>query len=638
PRHQARAGHQPPPRARTEAWMSDKVRIYQLARDLDVENSELLARLDELGVDYKSVSSTLDAETAETVKQLFEPSAPPAAEKKAKPAKVAATEPAKDAPAKDDSAKDSDAKPAGGKAESNQASEKPAAQAGTAVAEKASEEPASEVPLRAPVVTVMGHVDHGKTSLLDSIRKTHVADREAGGITQHIGAYQAETQHGVITFLDTPGHEAFTTIRQRGANATDIAVIVVAADDSIMPQTREAIAHAKAAEVPIVVAINKIDLPQANPDKVKQDLMQVGLIPEDYGGDTITVELSAKTGQGVDDLLEMLSLVAEVEDLRADPSGPAKGIVIESVLDKRAGVLATVLVQEGTLKVADYIVSGEVWAKVRRLTDHTGANISEAGPSVPVQILGFSDQPVAGDVVESAPSEAEAKALANARKEERAEAERESIGKKGITLADLFGKPKTKTIHLLLRADTQGSLEAIKGVLERESEATDEVEIDIMLAEVGAPTDSDLLLAGTADASILTFGVNPPGSVKKAAERQGIPLKSYRIIYELIEDVERMIRGQIEPELEERTLGRAEVRQVIRVPRAGNIAGSYVLDGVMRRGAGARVHRGGKEVYKGSIAGLRRFKDDVREVAAGYECGISLQNYENIQEGDIIEV
>ena len=602
--------------------MSDKVRIYQLARDLDVENSELLARLDELGVDYKSVSSTLDAETADTVKQLFEPSPEPAAKPAKGQEKATAAETAAEPAAKPEAAAATATSP------------KPAAKKS---ADAPAEASAAEAPPRAPVVTVMGHVDHGKTSLLDSIRKTHVAEREAGGITQHIGAYQAETQHGVITFLDTPGHEAFTSIRQRGANATDIAVIVVAADDSIMPQTREAIAHAKAAEVPIVVAINKVDLPQANPDKVKQDLMQVGLIPEDYGGDTITVELSAKTGDGVDDLLEMLSLVAEVEDLRADPSGPAKGVVIESVLDKRAGVLATVLVQEGTLKVADYIVSGEVWAKVRRLTDHTGANISEAGPSVPVQILGFSDQPVAGDIVEGAATEAEAKALASARAEERAEAEREAIGRKGITLADLFGKPKTKTIHLLLRADTQGSLEAIKGVLERESEATDEVEIDIMLAEVGAPTDSDLLLAGTADASILTFGVNPPGSVKKAAERQGIPLKSYRIIYELIEDVERMVRGQIEPEFEERLLGRAEVRQVIRVPRAGNIAGSYVLDGVIRRGAKATVTRGDKEVYKGTIAGLRRFKDDVREVGTGFECGISLQNYDNVQEGDIIE-
>ncbi|HEX7039946.1 MAG TPA: translation initiation factor IF-2 [Trueperaceae bacterium] len=614
--------------------MSEKVRIYQLAKELGIDNAELLARLDDLGVEYKSVSSTLEAEVADMVKGLIAEAAPavggsaqaeeaPAAGGKA--ARPAATAVAEKAPATAEKAQAADAKGAA-RAEKGEAE----AARPTAGAE--------EAPRRAPVVTVMGHVDHGKTSLLDRIRQTHVAEREAGGITQHIGAYQAQTKHGTVTFLDTPGHEAFTTIRQRGANATDIAVIVVAADDSVMPQTREAIAHAKAADVPIVVAINKVDLPQANPDKVKQDLMQVGLVPEDYGGDTITVELSAKTGQGVDDLLEMLSLVAEVEDLRADPEAPVKGVVIESILDKRAGVLATVLVQEGTLRVADYIVCGEVWAKVRRLTDHTGANIDAAGPSTPVQVLGFSEQPVAGTLVEGVASEVEAKRITAERREEREERSRQEIGKKGVTLADLFGKPRKKTIHLLLRADTQGSLEAIKGVLQRESEATEEVDIDIMLAEVGAPTESDLLLAGTAGASVLSFGVNPPGSVVKAAERRGIPLKSYRIIYDLIEDVQKMIRGQIEPEYEERTLGRAEVRAVIHVPRAGNIAGSYVLDGVVRRGAKARVHRGGKEVYKGSIAGLRRFKDDVREVGTGFECGISLQNYDNIQEGDIIEV
>ncbi len=621
--------------------MSDKVRIYQLAKDLGVDNSELLTRLDELGVEYKSVSSTLDADTAETVKNLIADASPPA---------QTAAEPATDGGAKPAA---SDAK-AATKGSATATATAPAKTATTDAEKPAADGPekagkpgktakdqpkSSEAPLRAPVVTVMGHVDHGKTSLLDRIRVTHVAVREAGGITQHIGAYQAQTKHGIVTFLDTPGHEAFTTIRQRGANATDIAVIVVAADDRVMPQTREAIAHAKAANVPIVVAITKVDLPQANPDKVKQDLMQVGLVPEEYGGDTITVPLSAKTGEGVDDLLEMLSLVAEVEELRADPKAPVRGVVVESVLDKRAGVLATVLVQEGTLRVADYIVSGEVWAKVRRLTDHAGNNVDAAGPATPVQVLGFSEQPVAGSVVEGAANEAEAKNLTTQRRLAREEEAREEIGKKGVTLADLFGKPKTKTIYLLLRADTQGSLEAIKGVLQREAEATDEVELEIMLAEVGAPTDSDLLLAGTADATILSFGINPPGSVIKAAERKGIPLKTYRIIYDLIEDVQKMIRGQIEPEYEERTLGRAEVRQVIHVPRAGNnIAGSYVLDGVVRRGAKARVTRAGKEVYKGSIAGLRRFKDDVREVTTGFECGISLQNYDNIQEGDIIEV
>jgi translation initiation factor IF-2 len=593
--------------------MSEKVRIYQLAKDIGVETKALLDILDDMGVEYKSHSSTLDAETADTVRQLILDQQAEAELAEA----IEVSPPPQSAPAPT---------PAG---------QQPSPKTEASVKPKPT---SPDAPRRAPVVTVMGHVDHGKTSLLDYIRKTKVAEKEAGGITQHIGAYQAQTKHGPITFIDTPGHEAFTTIRQRGANATDIAVIVVAADDSIMPQTREAVAHAKAAKVPIIVAINKIDLPQANPDKVKQDLMQLELIPEEYGGDTIVVPISAITGAGVDNLLEMISLVAELEDFRAATDVPARGVVIESILDKRAGVLATVLVQEGTLRVADYIVSGEAWAKIRAMTDASGARISEAGPSYPVQILGFSEQPVAGQVIEQVPDEASAKALIDERKERREDAERERIGTQGLTLADLFGKRKAVKINLILRADTQGSLEAIKGVLAKAADGIEEVDLDILLADVGAPTESDLLLASTAGATVMSFGVTPAGSVKKAAERQGITLKSYRIIYDLIEDVERMIRGQIEPEYKEQIIGHAEVRQVIRVPRSGNIAGSYVTDGTVRRGAKARLLRGGKEVYKGSISQLRRFKDDVREVGTGFECGINLQNYDNVQEGDIIEV
>ncbi len=584
--------------------MSDKVRIYQLAKDLNMESKDLLPILDEMGVEYKSHSSTLEGDIADTIRQLVQ-------EEGGAPEADAALEHVAEA-------------------------EATVAQAEAEPAEKKTAAPTG--PVRAPVVTVMGHVDHGKTSLLDFIRKTAVAEREAGGITQHIGAYQAQTERGPVTFIDTPGHEAFTTIRQRGANATDIAVVVVAADDSIMPQTREAIAHAKAAKVPIIVAINKIDLPQANPDRVKQDLMQVELVPEDFGGDTIVVPISAKTGEGVDDLLEMISLVAEVEDLRAPADTPAKGVIIESVLDKRAGVLATLIIQEGTLHVTDYLVSGNSWAKVRAMNDSAGQRVEAAGPSFPVQILGFSNQPAAGDRFEAVADEVTAKNLTAARSEAREEAERELIGQKNVTLADLFATTKVTTLNLILRADTQGSLEAIKGVLAKEAAVTDEVDLNLMLAEVGAPTESDLLLAGTADATIMAFGVNPAGSVKKAAERQGVTLKTYRIIYELIEDVQRMIRGQIEPEFAEQVIGHAEVRQIIRVPRSGNIAGSYVTDGTIRRGAKARLIRGGKEVYKGSVAQLRRFKDDVREVGTGFECGINLQNYDNPQEGDIIEV
>ncbi len=588
--------------------MSEKVRIYQLAKDIGIESKELLAILDDMGVEYKSSSSTLEADTADAVMQLVLDTQ----------AEDVALVPKENSP-----------QVAPPSATANEKSEAKA---------PAKKPVQADAPRRAPVVTVMGHVDHGKTSLLDYIRKTKVAEKEAGGITQHIGAYQAQTVHGPITFLDTPGHEAFTSIRQRGANATDIAVIVVAADDSIMPQTREAVAHAKAAKVPIIVAINKTDLPQANPDKVKQDLMQLELIPEDFGGDTIVVPISAMTGKGIDNLLEMISLVAELADVRAAKDVPAHGIIIESILDKRAGVLATILIQEGSLRVGDYIVSGEIWAKVRAMSDASGQRIAVAEPSFPVRILGFSEQPVAGDVIDAVATEAAAKALVSERKTLRQDSERETSSEKVLTLADLFGKSKATKINLILRADTQGSLEAIKGVLAKESAGVEEVDLDIMLAEVGAPTESDLLLASTADASVMSFGVTAAGSVKKAAERQGIPLKSYRIIYELIEDVQRMIRGQIEPEYEEKVLGHAQVRQVISVPRSGVIAGSYVTDGMIRRGAKARLIRAGKEVYKGSISQLRRFKDDVREVGTGFECGINLQNYDNVQEGDIIEV
>ncbi len=625
--------------------MAEKVRIYQLAKDLNLDTKDMLAMLDDIGVSYKSHASSLEGDVADTIRQLVAQEAAraggaPAATTTATASAPTATAAAPAAPATATAtAEPEDEAEAETAAEPEAQAQAPAAAPVEAPpAEPAAAADAPPLPHRAPVVTVMGHVDHGKTSLLDYIRKTKVAEREAGGITQHIGAYQAETPNGVVTFLDTPGHEAFTAIRQRGASATDIAVIVVAADDSIMPQTREAIAHAKAAKVPIIVAINKIDLPQANPDKVMRNLMQVELVPEAFGGDTVVVPVSAMTGQGVDDLLEMVSLVAEVEDLRADPDAQPAGVVIESVLDKRAGVLVTVLMQQGTLEVGDYLVCGETWGKVRRLTDHTGAIVTSAGPSVPVQVLGFSVVPQAGEHVEAVADEATAKRTAEQRMLGRKETEREEIGRKGLTLADLFGKTKVTTVNLILRTDTQGSLEAIKGVLEKEAATTEEVDLELMLAEVGAPTESDLLLASTGDATILTFGVNAAASVVKSAERQKIPLKSYKIIYDLIEDVQKMIRGQIEPEFAERVTGHAEVRMVIKVPRSGNIAGSYVTDGVIRRGAKARLSRDGREVYKGTIAQLRRFKEDVREVSSGFECGINLQNYDNVQEGDIIEV
>ena len=572
---------------------SKKVRIYDLAKQLKITTKQMLGYLDDIGVEYKSHSSTVELDTAEMVKQLVEETQREAKEKEKREKEKEKLE-----------------------------------------AEKAY---LKSLPHRAPIVAVMGHVDHGKTSLLDYIRKTRVAEKEAGGITQHIGAYQAKVDSGLITFLDTPGHEAFTSIRRRGAHVTDIAIIVVAADDSIMPQTREAIAHAKAAKVPIIIAINKVDLPAANIDKVMQDLVKIDLIPEAYGGQIVTVPISAKSGKGIDELLENISLVAELEDLRSNPKVKAKGTIIESILDKRAGVKATMLVQEGTLQVGDYIVSNLVWAKVRALIDYSGKHLKEAAPSVPVQILGFNQQPVAGDSVEQVEDEKAAKELISQRNQENKAAESENESNKHVTLAELFGKPQDQKINLILRADTQGSLEALRGVIAKEAESIEEVSIEIMLDAVGAPTESDLLLAGTANATIMSFGVNAPASVKKLAEKQGTSLKSYRIIYDLIEDVQRLIRGRIEPEYEEKVTGHAEVRMVIKVPRQGLIAGSYVTDGTIKRGAKARVFRKEKEVYKGSIAQLKRFKDDVREVASGFECGINLQNYDNFEEGDIIE-
>jgi translation initiation factor IF-2 len=530
-----------------------KVRIYSLAKDLGVDTQRMLSLLDSMGVEYKSISSTLDEGTVSTIKELLADEGPGAAA----PASAAAS--------------------TGG---NGIAAASPSAVA--VPAEPAAPEP--ELPRRPPVVTVMGHVDHGKTSLLDFIRKTKVAEKEAGGITQHVGAFEANTPKGKVVFIDTPGHEAFTSIRARGASVADIAIIVVAADDSLMPQTREAIAHARAAKVPMVVGINKIDLPGVNVDRVKQDLLSENLVPEEYGGDTIVVPISARTGEGVDDLLEYLSLVAEVEDLRADPEGELKGVIIESRVDKQAGVLATVLVQDGSLAVGDFLVVGELYGKVRAMTDSNGARLSEAGPGTAVQVLGFSQTPVAGEIVSGAGDEHAAREVVGSRRETRTDAEdaaerrsRTGLGAAaGLSLEDLLGVPgaapaEDRDLNIILRADTQGSLEAIQGILARES--TDAVKVNVMFAGIGAPTEGDVLLASTANATILGFSVVPPGSVKKLAEQRKLEIKTYRIIYELIDDVKRLVKGNVEPVFEDRYLGRAEVRQVIRVPKAGgNIA------------------------------------------------------------------
>ncbi|AAF11355.1 MULTISPECIES: translation initiation factor IF-2 [Deinococcus] len=585
-----------------------KVRIYTLAKDLGVDNHKMLEILDGLGVSYKSVSSTIDEENVEIIKQILADEAAEGGD--AAPAAASA--------------------PAAATAEPEEADETPAAAA------QADAEPASDLPHRAPVVTIMGHVDHGKTSLLDYIRKTRVAAKEAGGITQHVGAFEAKTSKGKIVFIDTPGHEAFTTIRARGANVADIAIIVIAADDSLMPQTREAIAHAQAAKVPMLIAINKVDLPQADPEKVKTDLTQLNLVPEEYGGDVIVVPVSAKTGEGVEDLLEYISLTAELEDLRADPKGQFSGVIIEGRVDKQAGVLATVMVQEGTLHVGDFLVVGENYGKIKAMTDSNGGRIKEAGPSTPVQILGFSEVPSSGETVVSAKNEHAAREIVAQRASDRRDEEDARERRKAQrSLADLLGPlGEVHTVNLILRADTQGSLEAIQGILARKE--TEDVKLNVMLAGIGAPTEGDVLLASTAEAQILCFNVTPSAAVTKVAETKEIPIKAYRIIYEMIDEVDRLIKGNLDPVFEEQYLGRAEVRMVIHHPKSGNIAGSYVTDGMFKRNAKAKVTRGKEVVYEGTVVGLKRFKDDVREVQQGYECGINI-DWNDVQEGDIIE-
>ncbi|MGE5553198.1 MAG: translation initiation factor IF-2 [Betaproteobacteria bacterium] len=489
---------------------------------------------------------------------------------------------------------------------------------------------------RPPVVTIMGHVDHGKTTLLDVIRETRVAASEAGGITQHIGAYQVDLKGKRITFLDTPGHEAFTAMRARGAQVTDIAVLVVAADDGVMPQTVEAINHAKAAGVPIIVAINKIDKPNAQPERVKQELTEYGLVPEEWGGDTIMVPCSALRKEGIGNLLEMILLVAELRELKANPARKARGVVIEAQLDKGRGPVATVLVQKGTLQVGDSIVAGAVAGKVRAMVNDKGRNVKKAGPSTPVQVLGLSDVPLAGDPFVVVEEDKVARLIA----QKRTEAVRlESLAKPTrLSLEELYSKIKqgeVKTLNLVLKADVQGSVEALKASLERLS--TDEVRVNVMHAGVGAISESDVMLASASGAVIIGFNVRPDANAKAVAEREGVDLRLHRIIYEALDEVKAAMFGLLAPEVKESTLGRAEVRQVFRVPKVGTVAGCYVLEGKITRTAQVRILRDNVVVYEGKLASLRRFKDDVREVAAGYECGIGLEKFQDIKEGDIIE-
>ncbi|HHW13897.1 MAG TPA: translation initiation factor IF-2, partial [Firmicutes bacterium] len=498
------------------------------------------------------------------------------------------------------------------------------------------EEEEGRLVARPPVVTIMGHVDHGKTTLLDVIRETRVAASEAGGITQHIGAYQVELKGKKITFLDTPGHEAFTAMRARGAQVTDIVVLVVAADDGVMPQTVEAINHAKAANVPIIVAINKIDKPNAQPDRVKQELTEYGLVAEEWGGDTIMVPCSALRKEGIDSLLEMILLVAEMRELKANPNRKARGFVIEAQLDKGRGPVATVLVQKGTLQVGDSLVAGAVAGKVRAMINDKGREVRKAGPSMPVQVLGLSEVPQAGDPFAVLEEEKVARLIAAKRTEA---ARQETLAKPTrLSLEELFSKIKqgeVKTLNLVLKADVQGSVEALKSSLERLS--TEEVRVNVMHSGVGAISESDVMLASASGAIIIGFNVRPDVNAKAVAEREGVDIRLYRVIYEALDEVKAAMVGMLAPEVKESPLGRAEVRQVFRVPKVGTVAGCYVLEGKITRTAQVRVLRDNVVVHEGKLESLRRFKDDVKEVAAGYECGVGLEKFQDIKEGDVLE-
>ena len=493
---------------------------------------------------------------------------------------------------------------------------------------------------RPPVITVMGHVDHGKTTLLDKIRNANVVAGEAGGITQHIGAYQTEQNGKRVTFIDTPGHAAFTKMRARGAQVTDIVVLMVAADDGVMPQTVEAINHARAADVPIVVAINKIDKENADVQRVMSQLSEQNLIPESWGGDTICVEMAAQQGLGIDDLLEQLTVVAELEELTANPTGRAKGVVLEANLDVGRGPVATILVDKGTLKVGDPIVAGASWGRVRAMIDDKGQQVKEAGPSTPVQVLGLSSVPNAGDEFRAAPDEKTARTVGEAREQRlRAKMQRgDARVQKGVKLEDIFTQiqaGEVATLNLVVKADVQGSLEAVTESLRRLER--DEVKLAVVHRGVGAITENDITLAAATNATLIGFNVRPDRKARDLAEAEKVEIRTYEIIYKLLEDIEAAMVGMLAPEFEEVVTGEAEVREIFRVPRIGAIAGCYVRTGQITRGSKVRFLRDGVIIWKGSIQSLRRFKDDVREVREGFECGIGLSDFQDLKQGDLIE-
>ncbi|UCF28496.1 MAG: translation initiation factor IF-2, partial [Chloroflexota bacterium] len=498
------------------------------------------------------------------------------------------------------------------------------------------DEKPEELTHRPPIVTILGHVDHGKTTLLDAIRHTNVVEDEAGGITQHIGAYQVEHDGRQITFLDTPGHAAFTAMRARGAQGADIVVLVVAADDGVMPQTREAIAHAKAAQIPIIVALNKIDKPNADPERVNQQLAEIGLVPDEWDGDTIIVPLSAKHQEGLEDLLEAILLVADNSDIRANPQGRVIGTVIEAEIDRSKGVMATLLIQNGTLNVGNIVVAGTAHGRLRAMFDHLGHKVEDAAPSAPVAVMGLNDVPVAGDLFQVVESDKHARAITRERKNNlKSNIEKE---KSAVTLEQLFDKfqaGEVRELRLIIKADVQGSLEPIKSSLSDLDSG--DISINILHAETGNIGKNDIMLAAASNAIVIGFNVEADSAAQRLAETEGISIRLYNIIYRLIEDIEMALKGMLEPETKESILGHAEVRAIFKISRIGNIAGCYVLDGELRRNALVRVLRGDEVLFDGEVASLKHLQDDVTEVRTGFECGITMKGYNDFETGDIIE-
>jgi translation initiation factor IF-2 len=684
-----------------------KKRLYEIARELELESREVLERALELGLEVKTASSGLEEDDAALLALSFQETAnfAPAVEAEVEPEEVEAEEPT-DPPAEEPvevvAAKTDDpsSQEAGAAVAQETTVRALTLQSGTTSAvfaeaigrsvgevvktlllmgemgaanapisdealvllgeqfgflvevedaaveeavavgpkpKRVFEDDPADLVARPPVVTVMGHVDHGKTTLLDKIRKTNVVAGEAGGITQHIGAYQIERAGRKISFIDTPGHEAFTAMRARGAEVTDIVILVVAADDGVMPQTVEAISHAKAANVQIIVAVNKIDMPMADPTRVKAQLTEYELVPESLGGDTITVDVSAATGAGIDQLIEMIDLVAELEEFKANPKPSASGVVIESQLDKGRGPVATVIVRRGTLRRSDVLVSGMVAGRVRAMLDENGKQLKEAGPSTPVLVMGWDDVPTAGDLFDVMESEKAARNKA-ADAEGRLRSEEHVVPSATERLTQLLEKMRSADeaeLRLVIKADANGSLEAIRDAISKI--AREGGRITTIQASVGGITENDVSLAEVTEAVIVGFNVRPDGNARREAETKGIEIRTYRVIYELLEEIEQMLVGRLAPDEIEAVLGAAEVRAVFKVPRAGSVAGCYVTEGEILRNARARLVRQGVVVYEGRVGSLRRFKDDVRSVAAGFECGIGLENFNDVKDGDIIE-